>query len=156
MSLTAETPIDPQTHPIFRRLFDQLGYPELTEANFDAFIQQPGHSLLLFTEDPVRFKETLDIAVIAPEIASAFQNVFRVGVLLPAAARALHARYGFMRWPAIVLLRDGKYLGAIDGLRNWDEYIAEVARLLQSEPSRPPSIGIPVAGGSAGDSHCHS
>lgn len=156
MSLAADTPVDPHTHPIFRRLFDQLGYAEVNEANFAEFIAQPGHSLLLFTEDPARFRETLDLAVITPEIAKTFQNAFRVGVILPEAARVLHAKYGFMRWPAIVLLRDGKYLGVVDGLRDWDEYLHEVARLLTAEPSRPPAIGIPVAGGSAGASHCHS
>lgn len=155
MTLAADAPIDPNTHPIFRRLFDQLGYAEVDEAGFADFIAQPGHSLLLFTEDPTRFRETLDLAVITPEIAKAFENVFRVGVILPTAARALHAKYGFARWPAIVLLRDGKYLGVIDGLRDWDEYLIEVARLLRAEPSRPPAIGIPIAGGNAGASHCH-
>lgn len=154
MSLAPETPIDPHTHPVFRRLFDQLGYPEVDEASFAAFIAEPGFTLLMFTEDPARFRETLDLAVIAPEVAKAFDNVFRVGVILPAAARALHAKYGFMRWPALVLLRDGQYLGVIDGLRNWDEYLNEIARLLTSEPTRPPAIGIPVAGG-ASASHCH-
>ena len=30
----------------------------------------PAHALLVFTEDPVRFKETLDLAVIVPELAA--------------------------------------------------------------------------------------
>ena len=47
----------------------------------------------------------------------------------PARGRAaLHARYGFRRWPALVVLSDGKHVGAVDGLRNWDEYVKEVAR----------------------------
>ena len=65
----------------------------------------PGHTLLLFLEDPVRYKETLDLAVIVPEIARAFPGRFAVGVLLPEAARALHPRFGFRRWPAFVLLK---------------------------------------------------
>lgn len=152
-TLQAEAPIDVRTHPLFLRLLAQPGHTAVSEAEFDAYRTQPGHTLLVFTEDPVRFKETLDVVVIAPEIAAAFPGRFRVGVLLPDAARALHARYGFMRWPALVMLRDGQYVGAIDGLRDWDEYLREVTRLLAAEPTRPPAIGIPVAGGAA--SNCH-
>ena len=63
-------------------------------------------------------------------------------MLLPEAARAVAPRYGFRRWPAFVMLADGRYVGAIDGLRNWDEYLAEVAALLERAPARPPTIGI--------------
>ncbi len=79
--------------------------------------------MLVFTEDPVRYKETLDLAVIAPEVARAFAGQFRVGVLYPEAARKVAPRFGFARWPALVMVRDGAYVGAIDGLRNWDEYL---------------------------------
>ena len=78
----------------------------------------------------MRIKETLDLAVIVPELAQAFPGRFAVGVLLPAAARAFQPRFGFRLWPAIVVLRDGKYVGAIEGLRNWDEYVARLAGLL--------------------------
>lgn len=152
-TLQAEALIDCRTHPVFLRLLSQPGHSAVAEAEFDAYRAQPGHTLLVFTEDPVRFKETLDLAVIAPEIAAAFPGRFRVGVLLPEAARALHARYGFMRWPALVMLRDGQYVGAVDGLRDWGDYLSEVARLLAAEPSRPPAIGIPVAGGAAANCH---
>jgi hydrogenase-1 operon protein HyaE len=42
------------------------------------------------------------------------------------------------------MLRDGHYLGAVDGVRDWDVYQAELQRLLVATPSRPPSVGIPV------------
>jgi hydrogenase-1 operon protein HyaE len=88
--------------------------------------------------------------VIVPEIQRAFPGRFAVGVLLPAAAREFHPRYGFRRWPAFVLLRDGQYLGAVDGLRNWDEYVGVVARLLEAPPTRAPTVGIAVKGADAG------
>ena len=113
-------------------------------ANFDTFSACDGHVMLVFTEDPVRFKETLDLAVIVPEIERAFAGRFAVGILLPEAARQFSVRYGFRRWPAIVLLRDGRYVGAVDGLREWGEYIAEVTRLLDAPPARAQSIGIAV------------
>jgi hydrogenase-1 operon protein HyaE len=61
-----------------------------------------------------------------------------VGVLLPAVANAVAPRYGVRRWPALVLLRGGQYVGAIEGIRDWDEYRFQVARLLEIEPSAPP------------------
>lgn len=131
-------------HPLIGQLFARHGCTEVDVGTFDAFAQQPGHALLLFTEDPLRIRETLDLAVIVPELARAFPDRFRVGVLLPVAARQLQTRYGFRRWPAFIILRDGDYVGAIDGLRTWDEYVQEVGRLLEAAPARPPTIGIRV------------
>lgn len=136
-----------RSYPAIDRLFTRCGYPEIGPDDFGERTRRAGHTLLLFLEDPVRYKETLDLAVIAPEIVAAFPGRLSVGVLLPEAARALHPRYGFRRWPAMVMLRDGDYVGVIDGLRNWDEYVAEVARLLDAPVARPPSIGIAVVDG---------
>lgn len=144
----------PALHPLVEQLFSRHGYAHVDADSLDAFAAAPGHALLVFTEDPVRYKETLDLAVIAPEVARAFAGCFRVGVLLPADARKVAPRYGFARWPALVVLKDGRYVGAIDGLRNWEEYVEEMQRLLTTDPTRAPSIGIAVK--RAGDAgHCH-
>ena len=141
-------------HPLVERLFTTHGYTNVDATGLDAFAAAPGPAVLFFSEDPVLYRETLDLCVILPEIASAFAGHFRVGVLLPAAARAVAPRYGFRRWPALVVLRDGGYVGAIDGLRDWDDYLAETARLLEAPVARPPSIGIAVR--AAGDAPtCH-
>lgn len=141
-------------HPLVERLFTAHGYTNLEAAGLDAFVAAPGHALLFFSEDPNLYRETLDLCVILPEIASEFAGRFRIGVLLPTAARAAAPRYGFRRWPALVMLHDGGYVGAIDGLRDWDDYLAETARLLEAPVARPPSIGIAVR--AAGDAPtCH-
>jgi hypothetical protein len=44
------------------------------------------------------------------------------------------------------MLRGGAYVGAIEGLRDWSEYLAETEALLAAMPSRPP-IPLHVAGG---------
>lgn len=143
-------------YPLVAQLFSKHRFTEVTPANFPAWTKEPGRSLLLFLEDPGRFKETLDLAVIVPELYRAFPGRFRVGVLLPDAARELAVRYGFRRWPAFVILADGKYVGAVDGLRNWDEYLADVARLLDAMPTRPPTLGIAIKGGVEGAGDCHA
>jgi hydrogenase-1 operon protein HyaE len=147
-------PAPAMQHPLLEQLVTRHGFTPVDAATVDAFADGPGHALLVFTEDPVRYRETLDLAVIAPELVQAFFGRLRVAVLPPVAARVVARRYGFARWPALVLLKDGRYVGAIDGLRNWDDYVAEMARLLAAEPTRAPSIGIDIrSAGGAG--HCH-
>jgi len=133
-------------HPLVERLFTRHGCENLDAARLDAFLAAPGHALVLFGEDPAQYRETLDLCVILPEIAAAFGGRFRVGVLLSRAARAAAPRYGVRRWPALIMFRDGGYVGAIDGLRDWDGYLAETARLLEAPVTRPPAIGIAVRG----------
>ncbi len=98
--------------------------------------------------------------MIVPELAQAFaagaDRRFRVGVLLQAPARVIAKRYGFRRWPALVVLADGQYVGAIDGLREWKEYLDELGALLTAPPGRAPTIGIAVTAAGADDGHhCH-
>ena len=143
-------------YPLIAQLFSKHGFAEVTPANFEEWTRASGRALLLFIEDPGRYKETLDLAVIVPELARAFPGRFAVGVVLPETARGIAPRYGFRRWPAFVILADGKYVGAVDGLRNWGEYLAEVARLLDAAPTRPPTLGIAVKGGGEGAGSCHA
>lgn len=154
---TAERPaaVEKPLHPLLQRLVQVTEAAVLDARGFDAWATLPGTALVVFSEEPERFKETLDLAVIVPELHGAARGAFRVGLLPPLASRAVAPRYGFTRWPAVVLLRDGQYLGAIDGIRDWDVYIAELGRLLAAEPSRPPSVGIAVRAAAGGESHCH-
>jgi len=123
---------------LFERLMREFGYEAPTLETFDSVVARAGHTLLFFADNPERSKETLDLAVILPEIARAFHGRFDVVVLLPTIANAVAPRYGVRRWPALVLLRDGKYVGSIEAVRDWDDYHSEVTRLLKREPSAPP------------------
>lgn len=142
--MTVETAVGRAMHPLLERLVGLCGAAVLEPEGFDAWVSEPGTALLVFTENPVLYRETLDLAVIVPELAQALAGRFRTGVLLPAAARALAPRYGFRRWPALVLLKGGRYVGAIDGLREWQVYLEELTHLLEAEPVRPPTVGIAV------------
>lgn len=147
---------DPLGYPLLAQLMSRHDFTALEAGTFDTFCERAGRTLLVFTEDPVRYRETLDLAVIVPELARAFAGRFAVGVLLPKDARREAVRYGFRRWPAVVMLADGRYVGAIDGLRSWAEYVAEIDTLLASAPSRPPSVGIAVSGGTPAAGDCHA
>ncbi len=147
---------EPPLHPLLARLVAETGASVLSPETFDAWAGEPGAAMVVFAEDPERFKETLDIAVIVPELHASRPRKFRVALLPPAASRALAPRFGFARWPAFVILRDGQYVGAVDGIRDWDVYASELERLLAAAPSRPPNVGIPlVAAGPAASPPCH-
>lgn len=130
------------------------GFLPLDGESFAAFCAEPGAALILFAEDPAKVPETWDLTVILPEAVERMGVAVRVGILLPAAARALAARYGIRFWPALLALRDGQYLGTIEGLKDWSGYVRLLPELLAAEPSRPPGIGIPVMDANA-TSHCH-
>ncbi len=98
---------------------------------------------LLLTEDPQRNPEVLDACVILPEALKPLGEQLVRLVAGPEASVPLLQRYGVARAPAVVFLRDGEFVGVLQGIRDWSEYQAEVARLLAG-PAQPKPIGIPV------------
>lgn len=153
--MSPATPAAVGLHPLLQRLVQLTHAAVLDPETFDAWARQSGAALVVFAEDPERFKETLDLAVVVPELHGACAGAFRVALLPPQAARALAPRYGFARWPAFVMLRDGHYLGAVDGIRDWDVYLAETRRLLAAAPTRAPTVGIAVRAAGDAAPPCH-
>lgn len=129
------------------RLVERHGATRLDETGLEAFVAAPGEAALFFTEDPVRFREVTDLAVILPELARAVPRAFRIGVLPPPLANAQAQRWGVRRWPALVFIRAGGWLGNIEGLRDWAEYVSIASELLANEARPMPARVIPVASG---------
>ena len=144
MTALLATPI-PAEPPLVTRLVEAHGAVRLDEAGFDAFVRAPGEAALFFTEDPMRFREVTDVAVILPELAAAASRTFRIGVLPPPLANAMAATYGVRRWPALVFLRGGEWLGNIEGLRDWSDYLAAVDALVEGATHPLPARVIPLA-----------
>ena len=88
----------------------------------------------------MRFKETLDLAVIVPEIARAFPGRFAVGVLLPEAARAIAAA---LRLPALAGARRPARTASTSApstvCATGTNTSTEVAGCSTPRPSRPPT-----------------
>jgi len=124
---------------LFARQVRESGFSALSAAGADEFAARPGPAVLFFADDPKRVPETWDVAVVLPDILRASAEPLRVGLLDPAAARALAGRYGVFRWPSLVFLRDGAYLGALERMRDWGEYLEEIPRILARPASRPPT-----------------
>jgi hydrogenase-1 operon protein HyaE len=141
-------------HPLINRLIDDFGYPHLAGSGLDAFVDAPGDAVLFCSGDPVQYPEALDVAVVLPELLRAFPGRLRAGVVAAEQAASAQARFGFTRWPTLVFLRGGEYVGMLSGIQDWSVYLERVRALLTAAPGRPPSIGIPVAT-SAPAPNCH-
>ncbi len=102
-----------------------------------------GLAALLLTDDPQRNLEVLDACVILPEALKPLGDRISRHVAGSDFSPALMPRYGVARAPAVVFLRDGEFVGMLNGIRDWGDYQAEVDRLL-SGTAQPRPIGIPV------------
>jgi len=132
--------------PLVQNMIEHHGYPVLTEATLTDFLESSGEVVVFFTENAEKFPETNDVAMILPELVSAFGGRFSAAVLALADQRKLQMQYGFREWPTLVFLRHGDYLGAISRVQDWNVYLTEINRILASTPSTPPDFLLPVAG----------
>ncbi|WP_019916022.1 hydrogenase [Methyloversatilis discipulorum] len=141
--------------PLIDRLVSAHGATWLTADNVADWAAAGGDRVILLAGDPVRFPEALDVAVVLPELRQHFAQRFAVGVAVREHEDAIAKRYGSIRWPALVFVRDGQYVTVLSGMLDWDVYVERVAEALAMAASRAPTIGIPVRNGSASDSSCH-
>ncbi len=139
---------------LLERLRAQSKIILLDDEGLEAFVMEGGDGMVLFTQEPDQQPETWDVAVILPEVLKLFGNRLRAAIISPELARKEKVRFGITRWPSLVFVRDGGYVGVIDGMRNWDEYTREIAGMLEKSVSRPPSVGIPVMTENQADA-CH-
>ena len=129
---------------LIENMISQYQYPVLDEASLDAFIQSHHQCVLFFTEDPVRFPESNDVAMILPELVKQYNGQFDAAVIAQSAQRNLQTRYGFNEWPSLVFLRQGQYLGTVSRVQDWMVYLQLIDQILTAEPRRPPGFSIPV------------
>jgi hydrogenase-1 operon protein HyaE len=122
------------------RLTRQYAFQPITDL---AAALAAGTHVLLLTADPQGAPETLDAAVILPEALKTGAGEVTRWVAEPEASAEIARQYSIARFPAVLFLRDGAYLGSLVGLRDWQEYRAEVTRLLTAAP-QPRPIAIPV------------
>jgi len=134
-------------------LIDQLhtrhGLPVLDADSYDHFVYGNETVVLFFCNDPVQFPESSDVAVILPELLKAFGGRLHAGLIAKPIERELQARFRFTGWPSLVFLRNGEYLGVITGIRDWQDYVQETARLLAATPSQPPGFDLDKVCGAA-------
>jgi hydrogenase-1 operon protein HyaE len=127
---------------LLEQLQTRHGLPLINADNYDQFVYGNDTVLLFFSNDPVMFPESHDVAVILPELLKAFNSKLQAAVISSVIERELQARFRFTSWPALVFLRGGEYLGVITGIKNWQEYLVEITQILAAEVSTPPGFDL--------------
>jgi len=133
-------------HPLIERLLGEYGYSEIDIDNHDDFVAEAGMNVLFFPGDPATVRDATDVAVILPELVTAFGDALRPGVVTDTfgAGKTLKLKYGFREYPTLVFVRDGEYVGAISRVQDWSDYLVQIRDLLSAEPRRAPGFAIPV------------
>lgn len=130
---------------LIERLITEVGYPSATSDTIDDLVAANEFLVLFFTNDPTRYPESNDVAVILPELQKAFQNRFQVAVVGRDSEQALKQRFPFNQWPALVILRRGTQLDVISKVRDWAEYRSIVEPLFSADSQsdqRIPNVSL--------------
>ncbi|MCU0910059.1 MAG: hydrogenase accessory protein [Rhodobacteraceae bacterium] len=118
-------------HPLIARLETEFGYPRLDcEAGLTGFLARPGVHCLFVPGDPRRNLETADAAVILPELRQAFQGAFDCAVVDDAIEADLRERYRALKTPGLLFFRQSEFLGAVERVRDWSDYLARITHIL--------------------------
>jgi hydrogenase-1 operon protein HyaE len=137
------------------RLANQFGSTWVDARSVTAWAAEGGDRVVLLAGDPVRFPEGQDVAAVLPELQRAVAVPMALGVVAPADEDALARRYGVQRWPSLLFLRDGGYVGTLAGMHDWLPFVDQVRALLATPVSRAPGIGIPLVSAGGDAPGCH-
>jgi hydrogenase-1 operon protein HyaE len=137
-------PTLPSEHPIVAALPERHGIHRVDAAGLTDLVAAQPATVLFFAGNPVQYPESVDLAVILPELMKSLAGRCVAALVDRADEQALAARYGVSVWPTLVFLSPAGYLGRIERLRDWCVYRDESARLLAAVPGRLPTLGIPL------------
>ena len=119
------------SHPLIERLTSEFGWPNLNDqGSLEAYTEQEGTHVLFVPGDPKRNLETADVAVILPELKMAFQGKFDCAVVGDAIETHVREETRILKTPSLIFYRDGKVIGGIPKVRDWDEYMLRIQQIL--------------------------
>jgi hydrogenase-1 operon protein HyaE len=126
-----DLPPTAEIHPMIVRLETEFHYPRLASTHdITEFLSRPGPHCLFIPGDPRRNLETADAAVILPELRLAFQNAFDCAVIDDAIEAQLREHYRALKTPGLLFFRGPDFLGAIEKVRDWSDYLGRITHLL--------------------------
>ena len=126
-----DLPPTTERHPLIARLETDFGYPRLqSTADVAGLLARPGVHCLFIPGDARRNLETADAAVILPELRQAFQNAFDCALIDDAIEAGLREEYRALKTPGLLFFRGPDFLGAVERVRDWSDYIARVTHFL--------------------------
>lgn len=129
--------------PLMKTIIERDGIAVVSIETLDAFAAANGDMVLFVSGDWHRHVEVNDVAVILPEIVKASNGHLTPAILDRDSERKIQTRYRFNRYPSLIFLRDGEYLGVIQKVLDWSDYVTEINDILAREPSQPPAFEFP-------------
>ncbi len=129
--------------PLLQSIIERHGYEVVNHQQLDQFAQDREHVVLFFAGDAERLAESNDVAVVLPELDKAFAGTITPAIVARESERELQRRYRFNAFPSLVFLRRGQYLGTIQRIQDWADYIRDIRAILTSEPTEPPPFKLP-------------
>jgi hydrogenase-1 operon protein HyaE len=120
------------TSPLIDRLSDELGFPRVDPATVDDFLAGQREALLFFPNDPVRYRESDDLAVVLPEIVRDLDRPLGAAVVAREWEKALAERFGVLVWPALALVQDGRHVATIGRMQDWAVYMERIPALFEA------------------------
>lgn len=130
------------TSALVKGLIEKHHYILLDASNLDNFLESTVDSVLFLVGDTNSFPEGNDVAVILPELMSVFAERLTAAVVDSSIEREIQLRYRIKGWPSLVFVRNGKYLGSITRVQDWNVYLDKITEILSMEPSSPPPMDI--------------
>lgn len=129
--------------PLLQSIIERHGYDVIEHKALDAIARSRNCVVLFFPGDAERLGESNDVAVILPELYKTFRGAFTPLIVSAASEKALQRRYRFNAFPALVFLRRGEYLGSVQRVLDWADYLEQIRDILSREPSDPPAYKFP-------------
>ncbi|MCC5992963.1 MAG: hydrogenase accessory protein [Rhodobacteraceae bacterium] len=119
------------SHPLLTRLTTEFGWPVLeAQDHLAAHLARPGLHCLFIPGDVRRNLETLDAAVILPELSQAFQGRFDCALVGDAIEAGLREATRVLKTPSFLFYDGDQFLGGIAKIRDWDDYLARIPQIL--------------------------
>lgn len=129
--------------PLIDSIIERENLAVVTADNLEDFATGNGDTVLFVTGDWSRHVEVNDVAVILPEIIKASNGGLKAAVLDRKSERKIQTTYRFSKFPSLIFLRDGEYLGTIQKVLDWQDYIFEINEILAGEPKPAPVYQFP-------------
>lgn len=129
--------------PLLQSIIDREGLTVVTDSALEAVTGELPFAMLFVAGDADRIAESNDVAVVLPELARALGDAVTPLVADRASERDIQRRYRFNAFPALIFLRNGEYLGVIQRIQDWTDYLRDIPDILSREPSDPPRFEFP-------------
>lgn len=128
---------------LLTRLAAEAGVLRLTADEIEAGAARHERLALLYTADPARSPESWDACVVLPELLAGAGFEVRGAILDPAQSDLAAARFGIDKRPSLVVLREGRYVGVIEGMQDWLPFMTNLRYLCDAPAITPPVAGAP-------------